>query len=106
MPTYLYQFTGTDETTEVVQSMRDDHLVEIDGRKVERIICRPELAGVSRTTWGYPYVSNALPTTLQGCKMVRQKKKNGTFSRPKPLIQSQRHEREVMARNDLQRAED
>lgn len=49
----------------------------------------------------YPYVSNSLPTTVQGCKMVRERRKDGKLSRPKPLIRSERHEREVMARNNL-----
>jgi hypothetical protein len=106
MTTYLYLFDGTDETIEVNQRMSEPALAQIDGRKVSRIICPPQLCGVERKTWGYPYVSNALPTTIKGCKMVQQKNKNGSLSRPKPLIESRRHEREVMARNDLVRSEE
>jgi hypothetical protein len=45
----------------------------------------------------YPYLSNSLPRTTKGCKMKADPK----TGRKKPLIESRRHEREVMAKNDL-----
>lgn len=105
MPTYVYEFQdGKRERIEVFQHMKDDPIAEIDGRPVQRIICPPQLAGVDKWV-KYPYVSNSLPTTIQGCKMVRQKKA-GQWTRRKPLIESQRHEREVAARNDLMKMDD
>lgn len=108
MPHYDYQFTDTGAVIEVFQSMRDEPLAEIDGRSVKRVISSPQLMGLDtgRRRDKYPYVSNALPTTIQGTKMVRQKRRDGTWSRKKPLIESAKHEREVMARNDLVRSED
>jgi hypothetical protein len=44
----------------------------------------------------YPYVSSALPPTVTGCKFVRSKS-----GRMKPVIESERHEREVAARHNL-----
>lgn len=49
----------------------------------------------------YPYVSNALPRTIArdgSCKLVREKKGS---RRLKPLVESARHERELMAKFDL-----
>lgn len=101
MPTYVYEFENG-ERIEVFQSMKDDPLAEIDGRAVTKCVIAPQLAAVALSRWDkYPYVSNALPTTIQGCKMARNKRKDGRLSRPKPLIESARHEREVMAKNDL-----
>jgi len=38
----------------------------------------------------YPYVSNALPRNLSGCK---------TDGKGKPIVESKRHEREIMSRH-------
>ncbi len=54
-------------------------------------------AQVARTVHGYPRLSNALPPTVAGCRIERDKKSG----RKKPLVTSQRHEREVIARNNL-----
>lgn len=78
--------------------MRDEPLTKIDGRKVTRVPCISEVQIVAPGKWtGYPYVSNRLPTTIKGCKMVK------SGSRLKPLIESERHEKKVMAMNDLVR---
>jgi hypothetical protein len=42
----------------------------------------------------YPYVSQSLPDTTQGCKFTKGKRK-------KPIIESARHEREIAARHGL-----
>lgn len=109
MPLYTFQ-SADGEAREIAFSMRDapatGEQIDIDGKVFTRVPDLPQLSGVERKTWGYPRLSNSLPTTTNGCKMVRQKKANGTYSRPKPLIESQRHEREVMARNDLVRDEE
>lgn len=95
MPTYVYEYQDTGDRVEKFQLMRDEPLTEIEGRAVARVPCVPELAGVDRKVWGYPYVSNRLPSTIKGCKLVNQ------GGRMKPLIESERHERKVAAMNDL-----
>jgi len=105
MPTYIYERIDTGEHIEIVQSMKDDPLAEIDGKPVRRIITSPQLCGVERKTWGYPRVSNQLDEHVKGCKMVRTKLPNGKLSRPKPLIESLRHEKEVAKRNNLVEAD-
>jgi len=49
------------------------------------------------TTGTYPYESRALPDTIEGCPRS---------ARGKPIVTSRRHERELMARYGLVRAED
>ena len=96
MPTYTYQFQDTGERMDVVQRMSEPHLTEIDGRAVVRVPVVPEFTTASAGRWDkYPYVSNRLPTTIKGCKLVK------SGGRYKPLIESERHEQKVAAMNDL-----
>lgn len=50
MPIYVYEYlddsgSGTGETFELVQSMSEDALTEHEGRKVQRVIQPPNIAG-------------------------------------------------------------
>ena len=95
MPTYEYEFTDhMGGTVDVWQRMSADALTTIEGRPVRRVISGGVLADAKmRADRKYPYVSNrhahlaGAPQTGDG----------------KPVILSQRHEREVAARNNLRR---
>ena len=54
-------------------------------------------AQVARVTHQYPYVSRRLPRNPEGCNCTPD---------GKPIITSQRHEREIMGRYDLIRSEE
>ncbi len=99
MPLYSYRYTDTDELVDVYQSMKDEKLIILGGRPVVRQFTPPMLTGIEARTDGYPRLSNSLPTTIRGVKLVADPKSG----RLKPLITSRRHEREVMAKNDLVR---
>lgn len=60
-------------------------------------------AQIARVTHQYPRVSNSLPARMEGVKTVRQKRKDGSLTRSKPLITSQNHEKELMRQHDLAR---
>lgn len=53
-----------------------------------------DTAGISRKTHKYPYVSHQLCRKIEGA----ESNKKG-----KPVIRSQSHEREIMARHDLEK---
>lgn len=94
MPTYVYEFNDTGDRVERFQKMSEPPLSEIDGRAVQRVPVVPQFMGADR--WKkYPYVSNRLPTTIKGCKLVK------SGGRMKPLIESEAHEKKVAAMNDL-----
>ncbi len=110
MPLYDFQSDAGD-IIEMAFSMREvPESIEQDGRIYRKIITSlPQLSGLDTARnrgEKYPYVSNRLPPTIDGCKTVRTRRKDGTMGRPKPLIESRKHEREVMARNDLVREDD
>ncbi len=96
MPRYDYMYEDTGDVFEVVQRMNAEALTEVDGRIVRRV---PSVGNFTMGKLGqsdkYPYISNALPSTIDGCKMVRQ------GGRYKPLIENARHEREVAKKNNL-----
>lgn len=94
MPTYVYEYDDTGERQDVFQRMSDEPITEIDGRSVTRVPCVGLAPMVEDFT---AYVSNALPHTIEGCKKVKQ---NGRY---KPLIDSRKTEREIIARYDLTR---
>jgi len=55
------------------------------------------IQGVSEqvaTAQKYPYASNRLPRNMKGCPVTKE---------GKPIITSQTHEREIMARHNLER---
>lgn len=94
MPTYVYEYQDTGDRVEKFQLMRDEALTEIDGRAVQRVPVVSQFMAPDRWT-KYPYVSNRLPSTIKGCKLVK------SGGRLKPLIESERHEKKVAAMNDL-----
>ena len=72
-------------------------LLILDGKEYRRIPSFLIGTGTIAQHGKYPYLSSALPTTVKGCKMA-SKRPGG---RKKPLIESQKHERDMMARYDL-----
>ena len=72
-------------------SIRD--IILRDGVELVRV---PSMVQVDPATnrSQYPYVSQALPRNLAGCK---------TASGGKPIVASKRHEREIMARHGYQK---
>jgi len=105
MPIYVFESTSgrqVDEVCPVAGVGRDSgprigDSWEVEGEMMVRIPSRTQVSAKANQWQKYPYVSNRLPTTIQGCKMVK------SGSRMKPLITSRKHENEVMAINDLQR---
>lgn len=93
-----YEFT--DESGNVVEidmSMREapsiGSIIERDGRRLTRIASAMQVdPGTNRSQ--YPYVSNSLPRKLAGCKTTRS---------GKPIVESKRHEREIMARHGYEK---
>lgn len=94
MPTYVYQLDGSDETFEVFQRMSEEPITERDGHPVHRVPCVPRRHSDKGFT---PYISNALPHTINGCPRVMQ---NG---RPKLFIDSRKTENNMIARYELTR---
>ncbi len=70
------------------------------GRVVRRIVSRSMQVNTHPNTGKYPYVSNALPTTIADdgdCRLVREK----PGGRLKPLVESKAHEQRLMSKYDL-----
>lgn len=65
-----------------------------DGSELTRIASSAQVDGRPMDSM-YPYVSHALSRNLRGCKTDRV---------GRPIIESKKHEREVMARHNLVRA--
>lgn len=66
-------------------------IITHDGRELRRVASIPQVdPGTNRHQ--YPYVSHALPRRMAGCKTTRE---------GKPIIESKRHERNVMAQHGL-----
>jgi hypothetical protein len=93
---YEYKYEDTGEVVERHQSIHEDALTEIDGRKVTRLfgLGLGTNEGTVTNDRKYPYASSRLPRGLEGCKTDR----NG-----KPIITSKKHEREIMARHGYAR---
>lgn len=93
-----YEFTDDDgNLVEIEMPMRDapsiGSIIERDGRRLTRIASAMQVdPGTNRSQ--YPYVSNSLPRNLAGCK---------TTKLGKPIVESKRHEREVMARHGYEK---
>jgi len=93
-----YEFTDDDgNLIEIEMPMREapsiGSIIERDGRRLTRIASAMQVdPGTNRSQ--YPYVSNSLPRNLTGCK---------TTKLGKPIVESKRHEREVMARHGYEK---
>jgi hypothetical protein len=68
--------------------------IRVDGKVYRRIPSFKVGTGTINRGNLYPYASDALPPTVEGCKFARSKS-----GRLKPIIESARHEREVAARH-------
>ena len=68
---------------------------EIEGAKCVRVADSHHLS--TEMIQRYPFLSNALPSTTKGCKIVKDPK----TGRMKPLITSRSHQNEVCRINSL-----
>jgi len=93
MPSYAFVDESTGEMCELVFAMKDapaiGSTVMVDDRKWTRVISDFQVDPATNRSQ-YPYVSNALPRNLEGCKTNRL---------GKPVIMSRRHERNIMAKH-------
>lgn len=90
-----YEFTDPDgNLVEIDMPMRDapsiGSIIEHNGMRLTRIPSTSVQVDPASNRSQYPYVSHALPRNLSGCKVAVG---------GKPIIESKRHEREVMARH-------
>lgn len=97
MPSYSFIDESTGESCELVFAMKDapsiGTTVEVDGKQFVRVANDYQVdPGTNRSQ--YPYVSNSLPRRLAGCK---------TDNKGKPIIESRRHERNVMAQHGYEK---
>jgi hypothetical protein len=97
MPSYSFIDESTGESCELVFAMKDapsiGTTVEVDGKQFVRVVSDYQVdPGTNRSQ--YPYVSNSLPRRLDGCKTDRH---------GKPIIESRRHERNVMAQHGYEK---
>ena len=102
MPIYTFQ-SDDGQTQDLPFSMaevpRIGERVEIDGVLFRRIFCGRVGEGTIAMRGKYPYLSHSLsPCRVHGAKNIHVK-----GGKAKVLIESAKHEREVMARNDLVR---
>jgi len=100
----IYVFRAEDgEEIELPFNMADvpsiGDTVDVDGKAFRRIFCGIIGKGTIAQKSKYPYLSSHMdptPGSVKGAKTVRTAR-----GKPKVLIESRAHEREVMARNDL-----
>ncbi len=70
-------------------------VIQRNGRRLRRLFCGYlAVAQISRGVWGWPFRSESLP---RGCCPESQDDKG------RPIIKSQAHEREVLARTGYER---
>jgi hypothetical protein len=90
-----YEFQDSDgNLIELDYPMREapsiGSIIEHEGRRLTRVPSLSVQVDPATNRSQYPYVSQALPRNLAGCKTA----KGG-----KPIVESKRHEREIMARH-------
>jgi hypothetical protein len=90
-----YEFQDPDgNVVEIDMPMRDapsiGSIIERDGVRLTRVPSLSVQVDPATNRSQYPYVSQALPRNLAGCKTA----KGG-----KPIVESKRHEREIMSRH-------
>ena len=94
MPIYVFQSADghvVEAPFPVSKAPRIGDIIDRGGVEFRRVPSfHLDVAGVDRKTHKYPYVSRSLPRGLEGCK---------TNTKSQPVIRSQQHEREVMARH-------
>jgi len=94
-----YEFLDSDgNVVEISMLMRDapsiGSIITHEGRTLTRIASTSVQVDPGANRSQYPYVSHALPRRLQGCKTDRK---------GKPIVESKRHEREIMARHGFEK---
>jgi len=94
----IYEFLDKDNNlVEISLSMRDAPsigcTIEHEGRKLTRIASAVQVDPATNRSQ-YPYLSHALPRKLDGCR---------TDHRGRPIIESKRHEREIMSRHGFEK---
>lgn len=90
-----YEFEDEDgKIVEISMSMAEapsiGSIIHRDGRALRRIASVSVQVDPAANRSQYPYVSNALPRNLAGCRVD---------SKGKPIVESRRHEQEIMARH-------
>lgn len=98
MPEYLFEDVTTGERVRVVYRMGEvpscGDTVDVGGATYRRLPETDLQVDVGRVRWNYPYVSQALPRHLAGCKTTRQ---------GKPIIESRAHEANVASQHGYER---
>ena len=98
----LYTFQADDgQTIDLPFESKDvpsiGETVEVEGVTYRRVFCGRVGDGTIQQHAKYPYTSNYLnPAAIKGASIVKT-----ATGKKKILIKSAKHEREVMARNDL-----
>lgn len=95
----LYEFIDEDDNVvEINLPMRDapsiGSIIQHDGRTLTRIPSVSVQVDPATNRSQYPYLSHALPRKLDGCR---------TDHRGRPIVESKRHEREIMARHGFEK---
>jgi hypothetical protein len=97
VPSYAFIDESTGKSCELVFAMKDappiGATVEVDGKRLVRVVSDFQVDPATNRSQ-YPYVSSSLPRRLAGCK---------TNSQGKPIIESRRHERNVMAQHGYEK---
>lgn len=97
MPLYEFIHDGSGDTIERIFPMGEaPQEIKIGKKKYRRNFAasQPVGAQVGFASQGYPYVSNRLPRNMDGVHCD---------SSGKPIIRTQQHEREIMAKHNLMR---
>jgi len=105
MPEYIFQNVATGERTEIFYKMADAPVIGeeiIHNGGIWRRVCEIGRHQINThpVTSKFPVCSSSLPTTLAddgSCRLGRDK----PGGRLKPIIESAKHKRELMAKFDL-----
>jgi hypothetical protein len=94
----IYEFLDENgNVVEISMSMGEapsiGSIMDVEGRKLVRIASAMQVDPATNRHQ-YPYVSNALPRKLEGCRCT---------SGGKPIVMSKRHERDIMARHGFEK---
>ena len=90
----IYEFLDIDgKLVELTYSMKEvpsiGCIINLDGKELKRVASNSVQVDPATNRPQYPYVSACLPRNLSGCKTQGGK----------PIVESKRHEREIMARH-------
>lgn len=98
MPHYDYQAKDGETIERFYEMSKAPARIKVRGKTFAKVISGGVVNGrqISTATWGYPRVSNQLPKWLAGCKHDKK---------GRPIITSQRHERQLTSRHGLVKAD-